>query len=203
MHSIVVFGINMIKLWWHSQTLQTVEKLLLFLGGCCPNAPPLSGQKQGGGTHTDCFFELMDWYLAALEIPSYVWPWSIDFLNSIIHFQTQPVLTAFSIPFSPAIIISVHSAPFCCFLCCSTGDISDPFFKKNFFQRFFSIEYWTHLRAKNYNSASMGKGKLNWRIKGKWHSGGCMNSINECNANERIHKRIQINVPNTNSARKT
>lgn len=49
----------------------------------------------------------------------------------------------------------------------------------------------------------MGTAKQNWSMKGKWHSGGCMNSINECNANDRIHRRAKINTANTNTCRKT
>lgn len=48
----------------------------------------------------------------------------------------------------------------------------------------------------------MGKAKQNWSMKGKWHSGECMNSINECNANERIHRRTEINIVNMNSCRR-
>lgn len=58
-----------------------------------------------------------------------------------------------------------------------------------------------HLSAKNYNPASMGKAKQNWSMKGKWHGEGCMNLINECNANERIHRRTEINIANTNTSR--
>lgn len=68
-----------------------------------------------------------------------------------------------------------------------------------------TLLYWISnaLKVENYNPALMEKAERNWSMEGKWHSGGCMNSVNECNANERIHRRADINTANTNTCRKT
>lgn len=111
------FGINMIKSWWHPK-YSKLEKLLLLVGGCYLNALTLSGQKQRGGKYRDCLFELMHWYLAAVEIPSYIWLWSTDFLNSIIHSKHSQFWQLSWSPSRSHYLFS-SSYSFGCLLCCS------------------------------------------------------------------------------------
>lgn len=39
-------------------------------------------------------------------------------------------------------------------------------------------------------------------MKGKWYSGGGMNLIEECNVNEIIYRRVEINIVDINIYRK-
>lgn len=81
------------------------------------------------------------------------------------------------------------------------GNMSAPLFKEFFVCLFFlqlNFQCICDLRIR----ILMGKANKIEVWKGKWHSGGCMNSINKCNANERIHK-TEMHTANPSTPGKT